>query len=812
MKNKGLKLLLLTATLLFSGCGNPSSSEPSSLSPTTSETTSSESSSSSSSSEEKVYENQVSISKALEIAKQAGSAGTSEKYTVIGTVKQIKNAQYGDMYITDGTNELYIYGPRGEDGETFFDKLPNAPKAGDTVVLYGKLKDYNGTLEMDHPSILEVRAGSGNTGDLGDLPSSGEVTLAQANAIALKTGETETAGKYIIKGTIKSIANSQYGNMYISDGTTEFLVYGLYSADGKRYDAMESAPTTGDEIVVEGKLMAFKGDTPQMKNATLKSVSVSFNPAEYVEKTITQARNEKEGSKVKVKGVVAAITYASGLVPNGFYVVDNGASMYVYGKDVAGGVKVGNTVTVAGTKDYYVLDTEQSAAAKWGYEGANQIANARVLENDNKLTGTWDKSWVETKSVKELMDTSVTEDVTTKIYKVTALVNKVEGTGFTNYYINDLDGRTGTYSYSQANGSDYEWLDEYDGKICTVYVTLHNAKAATSGCNWRMVPISCSVNTEFSFDMSTAPKFAYDYYLANQISGDFYENRDAKVELETSISNDIVDFDATVTYTSSNTSVATIEVVDGVATLHTAAKGTATITTTVSVTGQTSYSKDIEITVKECPEYTATSIESAIDAEIGTEVVLEGVVVASIVNLDGFYLQDETGLITVMADKDVLSQLSCGDEIVIKATRSNLTTKDITAPGQLVVRDAELIVNFHGGKEYSTSSFITGKTLEELAELDVNDNIHTTEVYVLDVKVKVVDAQYYSNIYINQGSKDLLLYCSSSGQYSFLKEYNGQTVTVELALCNYNGTSYKGCVLSVTDSEGNKTMNTYNFN
>ena len=40
----------------------------------------------------------------------------------------------------------------------------------------------------------------------------------------------------------------------------------------------------------------------------------------------------------------------------------------------------------------------------------------------------------------------------------------------------------------------------------------------------------------------------------------------------------------------------------------------------------------------------------------------------------------------------------------------------------------------------------------------------------------------------------------------------GQTVTVELALCNYNGSAYKGCVLSVTDSEGNKTMNTYNFN
>ena len=123
-----------------------------------------------------------------------------------------------------------------------------------------------------------------------------------------------------------------------------------------------------------------------------------------------------------------------------------------------------------------------------------------------------------------------------------------------------------------------------------------------------------------------------------------------------------------------------------------------------------------------------------------------------------------------------------------------------------------LYKDFHWNNELLKTLTTIQVTLEELSKLSVNDNIHTTEVYVLDVTVKVVEAQYYSNIYISQNGVDLLLYCSSSGQYSFLKEYNGQTVSVELALCNYNGSSYKGCVLSVTDSEGNKTMNTYNFN
>ena len=147
MKNKGLKLLLLAGALLLTGCGNKNSSI-SSNPPSSSQV------SSSSSSEESKYENLVTIKEALQLAKDAGSSGTSKKYTVIGKIKEIKSYDYGDMTITDGTNELFIYGPRGADGETYFNKLESAPSVGDEVVLYGTLKDYNGTLEMYHPAIL----------------------------------------------------------------------------------------------------------------------------------------------------------------------------------------------------------------------------------------------------------------------------------------------------------------------------------------------------------------------------------------------------------------------------------------------------------------------------------------------------------------------------------------------------------------------------------------------------------------------------------------------------------------------------------
>lgn len=53
---------------------------------------------------------------------------------------------------------------------------------------------------------------------------------------------------------------------------------------------------------------------------------------------------------VKTTGVVARITYATGLIPNGFYIVDETGSIYVYDSQIAARVSIGNTVTIAGKK------------------------------------------------------------------------------------------------------------------------------------------------------------------------------------------------------------------------------------------------------------------------------------------------------------------------------------------------------------------------------------------------------------------------------------------------------------------------------
>ena len=294
-----------------------------------------------------------------------------------------------------------------------------------------------------------------------------------------------TTERYYIRATVVSIVNAAYGQMIIADETGEISVYGTYSADGEiNYSQMEDKPYKGDQVLLHCILQNYNG-TKEIKNARLiefTHVEVDINPDEYTDMTVADAREAAKGTKIKVDGVVARITYANGFKPNGFFLVDNTGSIYVFDGNLAQRVSAGDKLTIAGEKDYWILDTEQSSAEKFGYKGSCQIANAYLIEQDNSQDYAFDKSWITESCVKDILETPVTENVTTTIYKVNALVKKVPGNGFVNYYFFDIDGETGNYTYTQCNGNDFEWLDQFDGKICTVYLSPINCKSTTGDC------------------------------------------------------------------------------------------------------------------------------------------------------------------------------------------------------------------------------------------------------------------------------------------------------------------------------------------
>jgi hypothetical protein len=62
------------------------------------------------------------------------------------------------------------------------------------------------------------------------------------------------------------------------------------------------------------------------------------------------------------------------------------------------------------------------------------------------------------------------------------------------------------------------------------------------------------------------------------------------------------------------------------------------------------------------------------------------------------------------------------------------------------------------------------------------------------------------------GNDYINLYCSSGKQYKWLQQFAGQTITMEIAPCNWsNKNVYPGCVLSVILEDGTKIINTLNF-
>lgn len=638
-------------------------------------------------------------------------------------------------------------------------------------------------------------------------------SLDQAILIAEEAGEKGTSEDYYVYGIIKSISNGVYGEMTITDGKNDLLIYGVYSKDGNtKYEDLESKPDLGDEIVLLGSLNYYNG-TPQMKKGHLQEFnSLEFvieNADQYKTATIKEARNASVGEKFKLTGVVAKITYAFGQVPNGFFLVDNTESIYVYGKEVCATIKEGNKVTIVGEKTYYILEDEKSNADKYGYNGCCQIQYATLIANDNKVND-FDKTWITETTVKEIIETDFSVNHTTTIYKVNALIKRTPGQGFINYYIDDVDGATGSYVYTACNGSDFSWLDQYDGKICTVYLSPINAKSTSSGCVYRFIPVQV-IDENYQFDIKEAPNVAIEYYILDQFISEY--SADPCIELTTSVSNDVVNFEnVVITYISNNVDVVYFEDVEGKTILHTKNVGEAEITITATY-GEYTATRKITITVSKSDEILSITVKEAIDTPDDTEVTVKGIVAGSLVNQSGFYLIDETGVIAVTGAKADIELLSVGDEVIVKGTKDHKVKDGYTGAGQINIYNATILVNNYGNHEYSTATFDTTKTLNDLYNLNHLED-HSNEVYVLNAKVIYQEGTYSSSYKLQSldGSVTFTLYSSGAGQYSFLEDYVDKEVTLELAICNWNSKNYyTGCIISVTYN-GVKVNNTLNFN
>lgn len=235
------------------------------------------------------------VAAAIEYTQQLeqGAESPSDVY-IKGKVVAIREnytTQYGNASFTisdDGSSKVTFLVYRalylGNKKYTSGDLL----QEGDEVIVCGKVTNYNGTLETQQNkaflySLNGVTAGGAPTPS-GDAKGSGTLedpynpagaAAAVSNLTWTSNDNYETTGDVYVKGKISRIADKgtfteggTYGNasFYISeDGTAngEFYCFRILYLGNKKFESGNTDIKVGDEVIICGQLMNYRGNTPE---------------------------------------------------------------------------------------------------------------------------------------------------------------------------------------------------------------------------------------------------------------------------------------------------------------------------------------------------------------------------------------------------------------------------------------------------------------------------------------------------------------------------------------------------------------------
>ncbi|MBQ7389495.1 MAG: hypothetical protein IJW02_00160, partial [Clostridia bacterium] len=189
---------------------------------------------------------------------------------------------YKNVVITDGTTDLLIYTINMGDGITGFE-------VGDVIIANGYIKNYKGTIEMATNNGVYVNAVAVNPGTTGGNTPGGDTEETPKDDTSLDVGSKDaplttteavnackdfenkefSAGRFYVTGVVTKIGSvgSYYSQVYITDGTTELLVYTISLGEGI------SGFTKGDTIVAYGYMQNY--------NDTLELTSKKHDDGSY---------------------------------------------------------------------------------------------------------------------------------------------------------------------------------------------------------------------------------------------------------------------------------------------------------------------------------------------------------------------------------------------------------------------------------------------------------------------------------------------------------------------------------------------------
>lgn len=142
------------------------------------------------------------------------AADGDTQYRLTGYIREVANDLYGNLYVTDFSGEVYVYGVLDENGES--KQWANMGiDEGDIITVVGPKGSYKGDPQMVDVSVEDHKAVT-------------EATLAEFIA-----AEKADDVWYRLTGTVNDIYNTTYGNFHLLDGEgNDVTVYGLVAGWG----------------------------------------------------------------------------------------------------------------------------------------------------------------------------------------------------------------------------------------------------------------------------------------------------------------------------------------------------------------------------------------------------------------------------------------------------------------------------------------------------------------------------------------------------------------------------------------------------
>ena len=93
----------------------------------------------------------ISIAEAIEIAMAETSIEPTTRHYIRGTIVKVSNPAYGEMVISDGVNQIYVYGVTG------YSTMTDKPVKGDEVLLHCTLNTFNDTPQVKNAILIDFK-------------------------------------------------------------------------------------------------------------------------------------------------------------------------------------------------------------------------------------------------------------------------------------------------------------------------------------------------------------------------------------------------------------------------------------------------------------------------------------------------------------------------------------------------------------------------------------------------------------------------------------------------------------------------------